>query len=352
MTVAFSPDGKQLASAGDDLTVKLWDASSGKELQALKGHTKVISSVAFSPDGARLASASHDFTVKLWDLATGQELHTLKGHANHVWGVAFSPDGERLASTGGLGLKLWHPSTGQELRTLRPQPALGAWLWPVAFSLDRTRLASASWGQVRLWDARPLTPEVKAEVEAVELLRALFARPLPRSAVRTAVNDQVILTDAARQNALKLINRFPEETDPQMYHAAAWTVVRHPHANVFTVQTALAQMKAACERAPREDRYRSALGVAHYRLGKFLPEHYPQALTLLTRCDSDQPTTLAFLAMTQHKVGLLAEAKATMVRLRTILKDKRWATDQQSRAFLAEAEAEELILDKKPEAGK
>ena len=66
--IAFSPDGKRLASASGDQTVKVWDAMSGQEMVTLKGHTQTVNSVAFSPDGKRLASASYDQTVKVWDV--------------------------------------------------------------------------------------------------------------------------------------------------------------------------------------------------------------------------------------------------------------------------------------------
>jgi WD40 repeat protein len=78
--VAFSPDGKRLASASMDRTVKVWDAAAGQEVLTLKGHTDQVQSVAFSPDGKRLASASMDRTVKVWDADMGQETPTLKGH--------------------------------------------------------------------------------------------------------------------------------------------------------------------------------------------------------------------------------------------------------------------------------
>src|SRR5262249_55726002 len=88
-----------------------------------------------------------------------------------------------------------------------------------------------------------------------------------------------------------------------------------------------------------EDEYQSALGVAHYRLGRFQKEHYREALALLALCKQDQPATLAFLAMTQHRLGQKAEAQATLARLRKLLPAPGWAKDRESEGFLAEVEA-------------
>ena len=113
--VAYSPDGKTLASASGQ-TIMLWDAAMGKELAAFRGHTSGVYSVAYRPDGKTLASGSMDTTIKLWDVATGKELATLKGRpdADVVCTVAYSPDGKTLASGGWDGaVMLWNVKTGK-----------------------------------------------------------------------------------------------------------------------------------------------------------------------------------------------------------------------------------------------
>ncbi|KAL7904026.1 hypothetical protein GGI35DRAFT_247022 [Trichoderma velutinum] len=118
-SVAFSADGRYLASGSRDRTIKMWDATTGKEQQTLKGHSDWVWSVAFSADGRYLASGSDDKTIKIWDATTGKELQTLKGHSYSVWSVAFSADGRYLASgSEDKTIKIWDATTGKEQQTL------------------------------------------------------------------------------------------------------------------------------------------------------------------------------------------------------------------------------------------
>src|SRR5262249_30887585 len=96
--VAYSADGRRLASGSADRTVKLWNAKTGQEKLTLKGHTGRVTSVEFIPDGKRVASGSFDGTVRVWGVQTGQEKLTLNGHTDRVLSVAYSPDGRRIAS--------------------------------------------------------------------------------------------------------------------------------------------------------------------------------------------------------------------------------------------------------------
>ena len=108
MGLAFSPDGRTIASASEDHTARTWDAGTGQELRIFRGHTANVLDIAISPDGRRIASVGMDRVVRVWETSTAREELTLKGHAGWIMGVAFSPDGRTIASASeDHTLKIW-----------------------------------------------------------------------------------------------------------------------------------------------------------------------------------------------------------------------------------------------------
>lgn len=150
-SIAFSPDSSLLASGSDDQTIKLWNVTTGECLKILRGHDKGIWSIAFNSNGQALVSGGDDKTIKMWDVSTGQCLKTLQGHNNMVRAVIFSPNDQMLVSgSADKTLKLWDVCTGQCFRTLQGHDEA---IWSATLSPDGRIVASASSDQtVRLWD--------------------------------------------------------------------------------------------------------------------------------------------------------------------------------------------------------
>lgn len=151
-SVVFSPEGRRLASTGDDGAIRLWDVDDGESFRTIAASDRGIRAIVFSPNGRRLASAGHDGIVRLWNPDTGETAGQWNAHDDGIMALAYSPDGQRLA-TGGLdrSIRLWDPASGRLTRTLEGHEAA---VRSLTYAGDSVRLVSGSEdGRWILWDA-------------------------------------------------------------------------------------------------------------------------------------------------------------------------------------------------------
>jgi hypothetical protein len=384
--VVFSPDGRWLASAGHDKTVRVWDAVTGKQIHTLAGHADQVNSVAFGPDSRHLLSGSSDGTVKLWDAVRGLEITTLRGSAGpvravafdpkgaliaaagstsagtkasiDVWdpttgrlsfclvghslsvsALAFSPDGQRLASGGAdRTVMIWDMGTGQVLLTLAGHR--GA-VRSVAFSSDGRHLVSAGNDRtVKIWSTMAPGSDLAVEREARSLVQFAFGKPLLRPAARERIRTDTTVAEPVRELALALAEHYPE--DPQCLYEACRAVIRRPDAGPERYRLALSQAEDAYRRDDTNGAYCIAVGAACYRLGL-----YQEAVAFLRvgasyihpQYGGPHPVELAITTMAEHRLGHAKPAQEALGQLRALMKGPTWSNDDEARPFAEEAEA-------------
>lgn len=234
--VAFSPNGKRLASAGGKWypaapgEICIWDASTGELLQTLEGHEARVTDVAFSSDNARLASAGADNTARVWNCNDGKEAIRVQ-HESTVYSVAFSPNGRFLISGGQDSTRLTDAVTGKPWATLTKVTS------PVAISRDGKKLASADNSTIKIWDLsdlleRKLPPETQKL--AIPLLQSFAGHTGPVSALCFSPDSQLLASGGADGTAR--VWHLADESETTIYRGHEGriaTIAFHPKGHVL-----------------------------------------------------------------------------------------------------------------------
>lgn len=213
-SLAFSPDGRLLATAAADRTVRLWDVSTRRRVAVLTGHRKAVASVAFSPDGRYVAAGGADGTVRLWNISTHRRGPVLSGNQGAVTAVAFSPDGKLLAVGGSdVTIALWAPDTDKRLARLtgHGKGVENGGVLALAFGPDGRTLASGGDDRtVRLWDTREREALAVLEGHTNSVTTVAFA-PSGASVVSGGTDGKVKLWDVARRRLRSDVDSNPAQ---------------------------------------------------------------------------------------------------------------------------------------------
>ncbi len=224
--LAYSSDGKWLAIALENGTIRLLDGTHQQEIHSLRGHHDRVYSVAFAPDSKILASASWDRTIRLWDVTTGLELKVLTLHENKIFSLAYAPNGKLIASGDSQGVvHLWEAATGKWLKSLKP---MGNIVYAVAFSSDSAQLATANYdNNVKIYDVATgrLTKTLPHETQ---VLTTAFSPDNKYLATGCLDNSKAILWDVAAGRPLKTFTG---------HHGTIWSLAFSPNGKTLATSS-------------------------------------------------------------------------------------------------------------------
>ena len=349
-SVAISPDGKRIASGGEDKTIKIWDVNTGHESLSITGHEGVISGVIFSQDGKRIISSSHDHTLKLWDAVTGREQMKYEGHMDEVWSVTvsrdgkyivsgsadkttriwdaktgkllkslwdhiggvkavtFSPDGARIVTACEDIVKVWSAETGQELLTISQDTNVES----LAFSPNGETIAACTDdGNIKLWRTTRLdggydTPQKQKAELARRTVNRMYEQYLFYHEVINQLLADKSLTMQIREMALRIAHVRQE--DVATLCKEIWRVIRLPDQDAETYRLALRMAEKANQMEPDEWLILHTLGVARYRVGA-----YQKAVESLSQSNNLRQAAVSEVLHTS-KINLKAMSLAQRIR--------------------------------------